>query len=133
MILKSPFNEKGNHYHALCPDVNKLRVGDWVYYIPETNKYSIRKSRIKEMHIIPARRHDPLFDHCELLLENGATVDYNDTFNSKDDVLEYIITSLKQSIVCDKQQMVTLQKEIETKERLLNLFEGKRKNEHKIL
>ena len=38
---------------------------------------------------------------------------------------------LKQSIVCDKQQMITLQKEIETKERLLNLFEGKRKNEHK--
>ena len=98
-----------------------------MYYIPETNKYSIRKSRIKEMHIIPARRHDPLFDHCELLLENGATVDYNDTFNSKDDVLEYIITSLKQSIVCDKQQMITLQKEIETKERLLNLFEEKKR------
>ena len=127
MILKPPFNEKGNHYQALCPDVNKLRVGDWVYYIPETNKYSIRKSRIKEMHIIPARRHDPLFDHCELLLENGATVDYNDTFNSKDDVLEYIITSLKQSIVCDKQQMITLQKEIEMEERLLNLFEEKKR------
>ena len=127
MILKPPFNEKGNHYHALCPDVNKLRVGDWVYYIPKTNKYSIRKSRIKEMHIIPARRHDPLFDHCELLLENGATVDYNDTFNSKDDVLEYIITSLKQSIVCDKQKMITLQKEIEMEERLLNLFEEKKR------
>jgi hypothetical protein len=128
MILKSPFNEKGNHYHALCPDVNKLRVGDWVYYIPKTNKYSIRKSRIKEMHIIPARpRFRFLLDHCELLLENGATVDYNDTFNSKDDVLEYIITSLKQSIVCDKQQMITLQKEIETKERLLNLFEEKKR------
>ena len=133
MILKPPFYEKCNHYHSLCRNENKLKVGDWVYYIPETNKYSIRKSRIKEMHIIPARRPDPLFDHCELLLENGATVDYNDTFNSKEDVLEYIITSLKQSIVCDKQQMITLQKEIETKERLLNLFEGKRKIKHKIL
>lgn len=92
-----------------------------MYYIPETNKYSIRKSRIKEMHIIPASPRF-LLDHCELLLENGATVDYNDTFNSKEDVLEYIIASLKQSIVCDKQQLITLQKEIETKERLLNLF-----------
>ena len=98
-----------------------------MYYIPETNKYSIRKSRIKEMHIIPARRPDSLLDHCELLLENGATVDYNDTFNSKEDVLEYIIASLKQSIACDKQQMITLQKEIETKERLLNLFEEKKR------
>ena len=132
MILKPPFYEKCNHYHVLCRNENKLKVGDWVYYIPETNKYSIRKSRIKEMHIIPARpRFRFLLDHCELLLENGETVDYNATFNSKEDVLEYIITDLKQSIVCDKQQMITLQKEIETKERLLNLFEGKRKNEHK--
>ena len=128
MILKTPFYEKCNHYHSLCRNENKLKVGDWVYYIPETNKYSIRKSRIKEMHIIPARRPDPLLDHCELLLENGATVDYNDTFNSKEDVLGYIIASLKQSIVWDKQQMITLQKEIEMEERLLNLFEGKRIN-----
>lgn len=39
-----------------------------------------------------------------------------------------IIASLKQSIVWDKQQMITLQKEIEMEERLLNLFEGKRIN-----
>lgn len=127
MILRPPFYEKCNHYHVLCRNENKLKVGDCVYYIPETNKYSIRKSRIKEMHIIPAHRPDPLFDHCELLLENGATVDYNDTFNSKEDVLEYIIASLKQSIVWDKQQMITLQKEIEMEERLLNLFEEKKR------
>ena len=127
MILKPPFYEKCNHYHVLCPDVNKLRVGDWVYYIPKTNKYSIRKSRIKEMHIIPARRHDPLFDHCELLLENGATVDYNDTFNSKEDVLEYIITDLKQSIAYKKIGLATLQQEIRKRERLLEFFEEKQK------
>ena len=128
MILKPPFNEKGNHYHALCPDVNKLRVGDWVYYIPKTNKYSIRKSRIKEMHIIPARpRFRFLLDHCELLLENGETVDYNATFNSKEDVLEYIITDLKQSIAYKKIGLATLQQEIRKRERLLEFFEEKQK------
>ena len=29
---------------------NKLVVGDWVYYIPKDSPYSIKKSKIKEMH-----------------------------------------------------------------------------------
>ena len=127
MILKPPFYEKCNHYHSLCHNENKLKVGDWVYYIPKTNKYSIKKSRIKEMKIIPARRHDPLLDHCELLLEDGATVDYNATFNSKEDVLEYIITDLKQSIAYKKIGLATLQQEIRKRERLLEFFEEKQK------
>lgn len=114
--------EKCNHFSGFPPGSRELAVGNWVYYIPKG--YSIRKSRIKEMYVIKGTF--PLdFDRCEILLEDGVTVDYNDTFDSMRDALEYIIASLKADIDYHKMQLFSLQKKIELEERLRKMYEEK--------
>lgn len=125
MILGSKLYEKSNYYNGFWNDAKKPAVGDWVYYISDASKYSIKKSRIKEMHIIHACHPSPLLDSCKLLLENGDTVDYDDTFNFKEDALEYLILSLKSSIACHQVELATLQRAIELEERTLKRLEAK--------
>ena len=125
MILGSELYEKSNHFNGFWNEAKKLGVGDWVYYISDASKYSIKKSRIKEMHVTHAGRPSPLLGSCELLLENGDTVDYDDTFNFKEDALEYLILSLRSSIACHRQELATLQREIELEERELKRLEAK--------
>lgn len=124
MLLGSQIYEKANRFNDSRSGAKHLAVGDCVFYIPETSKYGIRKSRIKEMHVEKSRW--PLaVDRCNLSLENGVTVDYNDTFNSMRDAQEYIIAKLKQTIDYRKREVASLLKEIKFEERLQKLFEEK--------
>ena len=125
MILGSKLYEKSNYYNGFWNKAKELSVGDIVYYISNASKYSIKKSRIMEMHVTHAGHPTPLLDSCELLLENGDTVDYDDTFNFKEDALEYLILSLKSSIACHQVELATFQREIELEERELKRLESK--------
>lgn len=127
MMLGSQIYEKSNHYNGYWKEAKKLVVGDWVYYISNASKYSIKKSRIKEMHIIQACRPLSLLDSCELLLENGDTVDYDDTFNSKEDILGYLIEKIKLNIAYRRQTVAEQLKEIKFEERLQKMYEKRLK------
>ena len=120
MLLESRLYEKSNRFHDIRPDARQLAVDDWVYYIPKD--YIIRKSRIKEMHVENGRW--PLdCDRCRLLLENGVTVNYDDTFNTLKDAQEYIARRLRLHIDCHKRQVASLQREIKLMERLLGMYD----------
>lgn len=120
MLGSKPFTKCNNFY--FCPESKRLAVGDTVYYLSETMRYGIKRSKIRELKIKKGRF--PLcLDSCNLLLVNGDKVDYNDTFNSKEDILEYLIEKIKLNIACRRRAISSELREIKFEERLQKMYE----------
>ncbi len=100
-----------------------LQVGDTVYYLSARPAYSIRKSTIAAMKHIPPNHHSNPLGRTELTLANGAIVEYNDVFDSKERVLEFIVADLKSSLLHHRNGLKTLQQEIVREERQLEIYE----------
>lgn len=124
MLGSEPFMKCNNFNFS--PESKRLAVGDTVYYLSETMRYDIKRSRIRELKIKKGR-FPFCIDSCDLLLVNGDKVDYNDTFNSKEDILEYLIKKIKLNIVHRRQTIASQLREIEYEERLQKLFEKRLK------
>jgi hypothetical protein len=112
------------NFNKDCLDDTELQVGDAVYYLAPSSTYSIRKSVITEKKDIPGRNLIRLFGRCKLTLADGAVVDYNEVFDSREMVLAYIVNDLRTSITGNRMAILTLQREIDTCERLLRMYQG---------
>lgn len=104
---------------------NELQVGDTVYYLSHTSRYAIKKSTITDKKENPFTHHS--LGGCELTLADGTVLNYHDVFDSKEKALEYIVADLKCSLVNKRNGVQTLLREIAEDERLLAMFERKRK------
>ena len=100
-----------------------LQVGDTVYYLSARPAYSIRKSTIVAMKHIPPNHHSSPLGRTELTLANGAIVEYNDVFDSKERALEFIVADLKCRLLHHRNGLKTLQQEIVREERQLEIYE----------
>ena len=112
------------NFNKDCLDDTELQVGDAVYYLAPSSTYSSRKSVNTEKKDIPGRNLIRLFGRCKLTLADGAVVDYNEVFESRERVLAYIVNDLRTSIIGNRMAIQTLQREIDTCERLLRMYQG---------
>ena len=112
------------NFNKDCLDDTELQVGDAVYYLAPSSTYSIRKSKKKKKKDIPGRNLIRLFGRCKLTLADGVVVDYNEVFESRERVLAYIVNDLRTSITGNRMAILTLQREIDTCERLLRMYQG---------
>ena len=108
-----------------CLHGNELQVGDTVYYLSHTSRYTIRKSTIVDMKEIPFSHHSRPFGGCELMLADSTVLEYYDVFDSKERALEYIVADLKSSLANKRIGLQTILHEIAEDERLLTIFENK--------
>lgn len=110
-----------------CLNHDELQVGDVVYYLSFTSKYAIKKSVIEAMKEIPFDHHSRPLGGCKLKLADGTVLEYGDVFDSKEKALEYIIADLKCALAYHRMGLLTIQQKIKKKERLLRLFERKKR------
>lgn len=104
---------------------NELQVGDAVYYLSHTSRYAIKKSTITGKKEIPFTHHS--LGGFELTLADSTVQKYHDVFDSKEKALEYIVADLKCSLACHRNGLLTLQQKIAEDERLLAMFEKRKK------
>lgn len=102
---------------------NELQVGDAVYYLSRTARYAIRKSTITSKKEVPFSHHSRPLGGMKLTLADGTVLEYNEVFESKDRVLDYILADLKCSLANKRNGLQTLLREIEQDERLLAMYE----------
>ena len=89
----------------------ELQVGDTVYYLAPSSSYSIKKSVITEKRENQSKGRFHLFEGCELTLADGTTIEYDKVFDSKEQVLAYIVDDLQTSVASKRIGLQTLQKE----------------------
>lgn len=100
----------------------ELQVGDTVYYLAPSSSYSIKKSVITEKRGNQSKGRFHLFKGCELTLADGTTIEYDKVFDSKEQVLAYIVDDLQTSVASKRIGLQTLQKELAVCERLLKMY-----------
>lgn len=103
----------------------ELQAGDTVYHLSHTSRYAIKKSTIVAKKEIPFNHHSRPLGGCELTLADDTVLEYNNVFDSKEKVLEYIIADLKCSLAHHRIGLQTLLQKIAEDERLLAMFEKK--------
>jgi len=103
----------------------EIHVDDVVYYISPKSEYAIKKAAVIAKNVIQPSHHFRMFPSVELTLDNGDVVNAHDTFPTKKAALDYLISNLEARIRNDRNALLTLQKEIDYKERMLQLMKEK--------
>lgn len=103
----------------------EIHVDDVVYYISPESEYAIKKAAVIAKNVIQPSHHFRIFPSVELTLDNGDVVNAHDTFPTKKAALDYLISNLEARIRNDRNALLTLQKEIVYKERMLQLMKEK--------
>ena len=103
----------------------EFQVDDVVYYISPKAEYEIKKSVVIAKNVIGPSHHFGMFQTVELTLDNGDVVNAHDTFPTKKAALDYLISNLEARIRNDRNALLTLQKEIDHEERMLQLLKKK--------
>ncbi len=106
----------------------ELQVGDVVYYLEPSTEYAIRKSTIITKKDLAPNHHFRPLGACELTLADGSVVDYDKVFDRKEKAMDYVIANLKSSLTHHRIGLQTIQNEIEKEERLLKIFEKRKKS-----
>lgn len=103
----------------------EIHVEDVVYYISPKSEYAIKKAAVIAKNVIQPSHHFRMFPSVELTLDNGDVVNAHDTFPTKEAALDYLIFDLEARIRNDRNALLTLQKEIDHEERMLQLLKKK--------
>ena len=98
------------------------QTGDTVYYISPSVDYYVRKSTVVGIKQIRAFR---FLEDWELTLADGTVINYDETFESKEKALEYIIDRIKYDIASKRAYIQSTLMEIEKYERVLARLEEK--------
>lgn len=98
------------------------QTGDTVYYISPSVDYYVRKSTVVGIKQIRAFR---FLEDWELTLADGTVINYDETFESKEKALEYIIHRIKYDIASKRAYIQSTLMEIEKYERVLARLEEK--------
>ena len=98
------------------------QTGDTVYYISPSVDYYVRKSTVIGIKQIRAFR---FLEDWELTLADGTVINYDETFESKEKALEYIIDRIKYDIASKRAYIQSTLMEIEKYERVLARLEEK--------
>ena len=109
-------------YFRDCMHNNVLQTGDTVYYISHVVDHYVRKSTVVGIKQI---RTFPFLEKWELTLADGTVINYDETFESKEKALEYIIDRIKYDIASKRAYIQSTLMEIEKYERVLARLEGK--------
>jgi hypothetical protein len=106
----------------------ELQVGDVVYYLAPSTEYAIRKSTIMAKKELAPNHHFRPLGACKLTLADGTVVDYDKVFDRNEEAMDYVIANLKSSLTHHRIGLQTIQNEIEKEERLLKIFEKRKKS-----
>lgn len=96
----------------------RAKVGDVVYYISPNNRFAVKRAVVVEIKRSGSEYRQVMSNRDVVVKDAHSVVDYT-TFASRDDAMQFIITSLVERINNHKTRFATLQHESDVSERVL--------------
>lgn len=96
----------------------RAKVGDVVYYILPDNRYAVKRASVVEI-LRLGREYRQVMSNGDVVVKDAHSVEDYTTFASRDDAVQFILTTLVERINDHKTRIVTLQHELDVSERVL--------------
>lgn len=96
----------------------RAKVGDVVYYISPNNCFAVKRATVVEIQCLGGE-YRQVMSNGDVVVKDAHSVEDYTTFASRDDAVQFILTTLVERINDHKTRIVTLQHELDVSERVL--------------
>ena len=98
--------------------IPRAKVGDVVYYISSNNSYAVKRATVVEIQRLGSE-YRQVMSNGDIVIKDAHSVEDYTTFASREDAVQFILTSLVECINDYKTRIATLQHELDVSERVL--------------
>ena len=96
----------------------RAKVGDVVYYISPNNRYAVKRATVVEIQR-SGSEYRQVMDNGDVVVKDAHSIEDYTTFASRDDAVQFVLTSLVERINDHKTRISTLQHELDVSKRVL--------------
>ena len=96
----------------------RAKVGDFVYYISQNNRYAVKRATVVEIQQ-SGSEYRQVMSNGDVVVKDAHSVEDYTTFASCDDALQFILANLVELINDHKTRIATLQHELDVSEHVL--------------
>lgn len=96
----------------------RAKVGDFVYYISQNNRYAVKRATVVEI-LHSGSEYRQVMSNGDVVVKDAHSVEDYTTFASCDDAVRFILANLVELINDHKTRIATLQHELDVSERVL--------------